>query len=82
MPFYQAYVSYLAKLPSVGEVYVRARREGEVWYDGSTLLVDLFRLLNQLNLIISPMISVFNTVGRYYMKRKKIYLPMYRLLRS
>lgn len=79
---YRAYLSYLTKLPSVSEVYVRARTEGYTSYDSKTLLVDLFRLVNQINLLLDPLITTFNTVGRYYKEKKKVYSSMYQLLRK
>lgn len=36
-------------------------------------LTDLFRLLNQMNLILGPLANAINTVGRYYTKQFKVF---------
>ena len=45
-----------------------------------TLLVDVFRLVNQLNLLGEVLSATFNTIGRYYKDKLVIYRPMYIVL--
>lgn len=66
----------------MSEVYIRARGEGQGPSDNNTLLFDLFRLVNQINLILDALINTFNTLGRYYKKEKKVYRAMYKVLRN
>lgn len=82
LPFYRAYVTYLSKIPSINEVYVRAQSEDEAWYDGQTLLIDMFRLVNHINLIINPLNSTFRILGRYYKDSSKVYRQIYKLIKE
>lgn len=80
---YTAYISYLAKLPSVSEVYVRAKSSGNgKIIDKKTQLVDLFRIVNQLCLLLDALINTFNTIGRYYKNSKNVYFKLYKTLSS
>ena len=44
------------------------------------LLIDIFRLVNQINLLLPSLNVTFNTVGRYYKERKKGFQALYDLL--
>lgn len=39
--------------------------------------MDLFRLVNQINLILVPLNITFNIVGRYYKDKKKSFKALY-----
>jgi hypothetical protein len=80
MPFYRAYVSYLSKLPSMSEVYLRAKEAKEDKLSCECLLEDLYRLINQVNLLTDNLNGTFNNVGRYYKDKIKVYRPMFRVL--
>lgn len=78
---YTAYISYLAKLPSVSEVYLRAKFSGNgIKIDKKTQLVDLFRIVNQLCLLLDALINTFNTIGRYYKNSKNVYYKLYTII--
>ena len=78
---YAAYISYLAKLPSVSEVYLRAKNNASGKAIGKeTQLIDLFRIVNQLCLLLDALISTFNTIGRYYKNSKNVYLKLYKII--
>jgi hypothetical protein len=80
---YTAYITYLAKLPSVSEVYLRAKCSGSgKTIDKKTQLIDLFRIVNQLCLLLDALISTFNTIGRYYKPSKNVYLQLYKIISS
>ena len=77
LPFYKAYISYLARLPSVSEVLLRAKESNETKLSCETLLEDIYRLINQVKLISDVTNNVFNTVGRYYKEKIKIYKALF-----
>jgi hypothetical protein len=80
LPFYAAYVTYLAKLPSIGDVYLRAKKGDVAKISCDKLLIDVFRLVNQMNLLTEALSSTFNTIGRYYKEQVKVYRPLYKVL--
>ncbi len=43
------------------------------------LLIDMFRIVNQLFLILDSLILSFNTVGRYYKHLMPVYQQIYKL---
>ena len=42
----------------------------------------MFRLINQINLLVDPLNVTFNTIGRYYKDKLKVYRPMFKVLLS
>ena len=78
--FCRAYVTYLVRLPSVSEVHIRAQL-GEVDKEScDVLLVDVFRIVNQVGLLKDNLGIAFNTIGRYYQPQVKVYRPLFDLL--
>ena len=60
-------------------MYLRAGKEISL-VDCNTLLEDIFRLVNQINLLGDSVNVTFNTVGRYYKDKKDIFTPLFRVL--
>lgn len=80
---YTGYISYLARLPSVSEVYIRARNTLDgTKIDRKSQLVDMFRIVNQVGLFLEPLINAFNVVGRYYKSSKDVYMRLYKTISS
>ena len=80
LPFYRAYISYLARLPSVSEVYLRAKQEIQLKLTYEAMIEDVFRLINQINLLTESMNVVFNTIGRYFKDKIGVYAGMFEVL--
>ena len=80
---YTGYISYLAKLPSISEVYIRAKKTIEgTKIDKKSQLVDMFRIVNQVGLFLESLINAFNAVGRYYKSSKEVYMRLYKTISS
>lgn len=79
--FYRAYCTYLAKLPSISELLV-CFLEIDSKPPPNYCLTDLFRLLNQLALIMPALNSTINIIGRYYLRKILFFHELYSVLRK
>jgi hypothetical protein len=76
--------SYLARLPSLGEVFQRALKfktsgEGK---DYSLYLSDLYRMLNLFGLLFPGLTNCLNAIGRYFLKTSPYFLEFYKTLKE
>lgn len=71
--------SYLLRLPSLSHVFERALQKSVQKDEAfSTLLSDLYVLINLLNLLFPFMTNAFNNIGRYYLKTNKYFHEFYK----
>ena len=66
MEFCVCYSSYLKKLPSVCDIYKRAKMGNLSQTPSSSYLIEVFRIINQISLLFPAICTSTNVIGRYY----------------